>query len=223
MIQKTKNTGTIQFLNNNSQELYNEFDKNKKSAEKRTKINLEVTREEQKCKKLDNYDNGLKNSNSIFSARTGKITEIGGPSKFIKSDISNSIFNSNRLEEIKNNIDNKTATKIEKQQILDNKRIKEQERMNELVDNLKDTIQSKSSSVFSTGNFSGSKYNSPSQGIGIFGNDNFEKIPEKTAGEQLSENAKNRRSQKDESWRSDGKSISSKEIFNNFMNNLENK
>ena len=65
----------------------------------------------------------------------------------------------------------------------------------------------------------GYDYKVSNRGIGVFETD-FNKIPEKTDGEKLSEDVKKRQAEKDESWKKRGKALSSKDLSRDFINKL---
>ena len=60
--------------------------------------------------------------------------------------------------------------------------------------------------------------------MSIFDRKDFQRIKEKTGGEKISEEIKNKKNQIDESWKNGGKVVTSKSIKDRFFNNLiENK
>ena len=68
--------------------------------------------------------------------------------------------------------------------------------------------------------FQGFNYKVSKNSMSIFDTEAFERLPEKTAGEIISDGVQERQSQKDESWKNSGKPVSSKDIGNDFLNNL---
>jgi hypothetical protein len=227
MLRKTKEQSVLEMFNNDvfQKDSYRVKEVISQSKDDRIK----QVSEEQKSRKLSGFDPVISNGSSIISARAGNMTDMGGPNRHVQTDISNTIFDNNKISSSLSDIDSKTLTKIEKEEISTNRRKAEQSRMDDLVIALKNTDQSKSSSIFrtGTGDIDASNYKAPTRNISIFDNKNFEKIPEKTVGEKVSEDVSLRKSQKDESWKNNGKSITSKAINNNFfdnlINNLENK
>ncbi len=174
--------------------------------------------EEQKAKSLCSKDQGVSNSHSIFSAMTGAITDERGPSRYIKSESSNTLWDNDKINKIP--IDNKMKTKEEKLSIADNKRHMEQSRMDALANALKSVDQSKSTSVFSTGSYQGGNYKSTASSMSLFDSSDFERLPDKTSGEKIKEDNLIRRSHKDDSWRGNSKSVTAKEVVSNFFDNL---
>jgi regulator of replication initiation timing len=202
----------------------NEAHKEVEQREKNDNLGIDALAEEQKSRKLGGFDAMTSNGSSIISARSEKLTDMGGPVKQIKTDVSNTIFDNNKLSILSNNIDSKLKTKADKEEISTNRRIAEQSRIDNLVTSLKEGEKPIISSIFrtETGYSDTSNYKSPSLNMSIFDNTNFERVPEKTVGEKVSEDVSIRRSQKDDSWKNNGKSISSKSISNDFFDNLVN-
>jgi len=157
-------------------------------------------------------------SHHISSARTGMINDEQGPSKFIKSESSNTIFDSNKTSKLI--MDNKERTIKEKEHIATNKRVAEQNRMDEMAKAVKDIDMTKGSSVSSMGEYSGSNYQRSNNNMSIFDTKDFQRLVENTEGEKISQDIKERKSQKDESWKNSGKTVTSKDINNRFFNGL---
>ena len=173
---------------------------------------LKQLSEEQKSKKLSsNFDIGM-TSKHISSARTGDISDMGGPSTFTKSESANTIWDANKNAKAAESMDNKTKTLKDKEEIASNKREAENERMNDLVDTLKSTIQDKASSISSAGTLSGTNYKVSKNNMSIFDNQDFMRLTEKTGGEKISDDLKERKGQVDDSWRDGGKVVSSKDV-----------
>jgi hypothetical protein len=195
----------------------------KKKAEK-SKQTMQQLAEAQKSKSLSNKynDSGIMNSQSIFSARTGVIKDNGGPTKYTKSESSNTLWDSNKTARASQEMDSKTKTTQDKARIADNKRYAEETRMNTLVEALKSTNQTKSDTISPSGSssFSGTNYKNKSNSMSIFDTQDFERLPEKTAGEQIKEDNAARKGQKDDSWRGGGKSVTAREVVSDFFDNL---
>ena len=198
--------------------------KNDSSLEKQAvtdkKMSLDEIAETQKAKKLSNKHNNLMTSHYISSARTGEISDQGGPTKYTKSESSNTIFDSNKSARLAQEIDSKTRVKNEKEEIASNRREAEDKRMNDLAEALRGTELSKDSTISPAGIQSGSNYYSPKNSISIFDTKEFERLAEKTSGEKVSEEVVQKNSQKDESWKTDGKMFSSKDVINKLFDNL---
>lgn len=176
---------------------------------------------EQRSKKLLNKDDGYKTSHHISSASTGAIKNDKNSSQIIGLKNSNNIWNDNDLFNTKE--DSKEKVQKQKEEILSNKRVAEQKRMQELADNLKQTQSGQISSISLNGHYQGSKYYSPTNNMSIFDTKDFERIVEKTEGEKITEENRNKRSQKDESWKNSGKQLSSKDITEKMIKNIFSK
>lgn len=213
MLQRMKDQGQINFLKDQS------VPQPKTAEEKQTSKTISEVAEQQKSKKLENKDNGLMSSHHISSARTGVITDNGGPSKQAKMETSNTIFDPSK-NSLPKDVDAKTKTKEAKDQIASNKRTSENNRMNNLAEALRETLQGKSADVSNIGTFSGSNYKTPKNNFSIFDSGDFERVEEKTAGEMVKEENMKRKSQKDDSWRNGGKSTSYKEVVSEFFDGL---
>jgi hypothetical protein len=190
------------------------------AGEKESKT-LDQLAEEQKSRKLNNKDDGLMTAHHISSARTGEITDIGGPRKFTKSETSNTIWEKDKTANL-SAMDNKANTIKEKKQIVSNKRHAEQKRMGDMIEILRSTDQTKSSSVSSLNIYEGSNYKISDNNMSIFDTQDFQRVPKKTTGEILTEETEKRKAETDLSWRDGGKSVNSKEVSSKFFNTLFN-
>lgn len=211
MLQRMSSQHKISFLEKKSSE-------NTKKQEIKTEKTMEQIAEEQKSKKLSNKDNGLMKSWNIRSARTGSITDDKGPSKYIKSETSNTLWDSDKIANASLGIEKEEKMlKEEEEQVNTNKRVAEQERMEDLIEKLKDVNQPKASPI---GIYGGSNYKTLTQGMSIFDKKDFQRLEEKTGGEKVSEDIQKKNSLKDESWKGNSLPISSKNIKDRFFNNL---
>lgn len=224
MLRKSKEQNSL-FLFDGKDDL-SKVSKDASQIEKESEVsknkNLDSLREEQKSKRLSGFNPQLSNKSSIISANAGALSDKGGPKKHIKTEISNSIFDNNKISNLANKLDNKEKTKLEKSKIQKNKRIAEQKRMDEMVNKINETNNGKGSDVHRMANETSysNKYKKPNNGLSIFDSNDFERVPEKTAGEKAAEETRAKRNQKDESWKSNGKSVTAKDIENSFFDNL---
>ena len=212
MIQRMSDANKIKFLGLDDEE---SSEKSKKS-EKISKKTLNQICEEQKSKKLTHKDNGMMTSQHISSARTGEITDMGGPS--FKNENSNTIWENDKLAHI--GIDNKTKTIQEKEEIATNRREAEQKRMDSLTEVLRTTDQNKASTILLNGTQEGTNYKINHNNMSMFDEKDFQRLDEKTGGEKISEDVKNKNNQKDESWRNGGKIVTSKDLMNKVVDSL---
>ena len=66
-----------------------------------------------KAKKLSSRDNGMKTDQHICSARTGVISDTGGPTKYTKAESSNTVWDTSKISRSSNEL-KKEAKNIEK-------------------------------------------------------------------------------------------------------------
>jgi len=165
--------------------------------------------ESQKSQKLSSKDDGLKSGHSVMSATGGNISNLGGSSKFTGVTSTNSIWGEQK-EAVKKEEKIESEFKIDREAL--EKLGKENQPSKVMISN-KTTIVSPQPPK--------SNYNSPKENLSIFDNENFQRLAEATSGEKLSKDKKERDSQKDESWKNN-RVTSTKEITNNFFNNLMN-
>ena len=200
----------INFLDN--KESSEEVTESKTTPEK----TLDQLSEEQKAKKLSNkFDvqaQQVMTSKHISSARTGDISDMGGPSTFTKGESANTIWDANKNARASKEMDNKTKTIQEKEDIASNKRDAENKRVSDLAETLKSTLLSKTSTVSPAGILSGTNYKESERNMSIFDNKDFMRVKEQTDGEKVSADIKEKKSQKEDSWRNGGKVVSSKDI-----------
>lgn len=212
MLQRMSDQHKISFLEKNKP--LDNLEKQEAKQDKITEEEIEV----QKARKLNNKDNGLMTSSYICSAITGVITDEGGPSKYIKSETSNTLWNSDKTAKLTK--DNKEQTIEEKKSVATNKREAEQKRMDDLVEELKTTELSKTSNITTAGYLKGSNYKLPNNNMSIFDTQDFQRLAEKTEGEKLTENVQEKKNQKDESWKGDKKAVSSLDLIKGYFNKL---
>jgi len=193
-----------------------------KKVETKSERTIQQLADAQRSKKLDNKynDSGIMNRQSIFSARTGIIKDEGGPTKYTKSESSNTTWDSDKTARSSQEIDSKTKTIQDKAAIADNKRHDEKKRMDTMVEALRGTDQTKASAISPASTYSGSNYKTPSKNMSIFDTKDFERLQEKTAGEKVTEENNARKDQKDDSWRGGGKSVKASEIVSEYFNSL---
>jgi hypothetical protein len=165
------------------------------------------------------------NGSSIISANAGGITDMGGPQKQIKLPTSNSIFDPWKNQRESEKIDSRTASTVEKERVATNRRTAENERMDALVEALRTTDQSKASSVHrtGTGNVESTAFKASQNNLSIFDSGDFARVPKQTGGEIISEQVAEKRSQVDDSWKNNGKSLKSSDVTNRFFDSLVEK
>lgn len=231
MIDKMSNQGKIGFLfgegkldklNNIAESA--EKDKPHCISEINEENKLKETIESQRTKRADHHDM-ISRGTKIMSATGGNITDMGGPKKYMKSQTSNSIFDSDVLERLSKKQDSSEKTKEIKANINKVRNSINKEIMNELTDSLKDTDQRKSSNVSSLSEYSGSSsYKRPVNGLSIFDdNMNFDRVPEKTAGEILDEKIQDNKSKVDDSWKNPSRNNNMRYLEDRLMDSFINR
>ena len=219
-LQRTSKQNDINFLN-----IFEKEPKIKKEIIENENDKIKRIAEEQKSKKLNYHDTGFKNDKSIMSLSHSAIPETETNSKYIKCETSNSIFDSiigekEGKEDIftKNEKQQKEAIdyalKIEQQKIAE-KRKKDEERM-------ADNPSTSKKVVFAKENKKSYSFNQPTNNISIFDDKEFTRLPEKSAGENITEINQKKKNKKDVSWKNSGKNLTSKDFISNLVDNLNN-
>jgi len=208
MLRKTKEQNSIGFLENTIEEIQI------KAKIDETK-SLEKLAKEQKSKKYDGKDNGTTLRHSILSCKSADETEIKGSSKYIKSETSNSIWGNGKFTESKIVKEDKIADAISEQNRLEEKRQEDKKRMESIP-------VAASEGMITESNIQRKKsLKSPSNCISMFDKKGFERLDEKTNGEKLSEDIKKKNAEKDESWKKNGKAMSSNDMLSHLFENLK--
>jgi hypothetical protein len=172
-------------------------------------------------------------SKRILSNKGNDVVDTGGATKQMGYERNNSIFDSEviarQAKEQGNDEKLKAIAKAKAEAREEAKNVSRYQTIDgeSIVAKLKEIDQRKEAGVRSVGAQEAHKYNNklPMNGISIFDTAEFERVPEKTAGEarraEIKEAAK---APKDRSWVENGsKSVTSTDIVNNFINSLLNK
>jgi len=201
MVNKTKKMVNIDFLDGFFGETIKEIPKIEKKAEKKVVPT--------KAQKLDNSKMlNVKGGGTFLFAGNGFAPDGGSPSQFMGKSSNNSIWDSEVIERLssKKGGDEIIKEAREKQYSVEQERAKD--RMDGIVNELKDVDLRKDASIVSCGSYNEgvSNYKAPTNAISIFDTDfNFGKIPEKTEGEKIVEARRNPK-EKDKS------SVSNKQV-----------
>jgi len=173
--------------------------------------------EEQKSKKLNNSDNGLKNPKSIMSTGYSEESALINSQKHIGCETSNSIFGETTESKMEKKSKGKdddfvTLDMVLKQKIA-NKRTKGLD---------KKQVQTASSTqvVFSKKDKETHDFGKVSTNMSIFDTNPFENIPEKTDGEKLAENKVKKEKI---SSQEDQRPLKAKNLVNDMFDRLNNK
>lgn len=174
-------------------------------------------------KKMDNAKAIDTRGDKFLSAGMGTIKDTGGPRKYMGSMTCNSIWDSEVLKKLSEIPDNKEKTHKEVEDIRKMKKQMATDRLNEIASGLKETDVRKESNVAKISDFEKpSLYKRPANSISIFdtleGKKDFERVPEKTAGEEMVERVKASKI-KDESWKPKN-NISTSQIVNDMFDKI---
>ena len=169
-------------------------------------------------------------SKRILSGKGDDVTDTSGPQKQMGSQRNNSIWDSEVIARQSKVRSNDEILQEQNAQIAsDRKQAKQTSRYEtidgqSIVDQLKGTDQRKDAGVRSAGAQEAHKYNNklPQSGISIFDTADFQRVPEKTAGELRRDEIKAAaKAPKDRSWVQNGaKSVTSTDIVDNFINSM---
>ncbi len=158
----------------------------------------------------------------ILSAGKGAITENGGPSKYIGSQTNNSIWDSDVLFRLAGIPTNKEQTLEIRSEIRKLRNGFDQERFNKMAEDAQNVDLRKDATVQNAGEFTerASNYKRPQNNMSIFDTTfDFERVPEKTAGEKASERAREVKA-KDNSWKKRKGTFSTRNIMDQMIDNL---
>jgi hypothetical protein len=203
-LQKHKNSGKISFLD---QVVESQIEQS--SAKEDTVTPLKPAQKADNSSAIDNR------AGSILSAGRGSISDFGGPSKYIGSQTSNSIWNPEVIDSLVVEKDNGEKIKEENLQLKSDRNAIKEERLDNMTQALQETDMRKADGISSSGEFSGSKYSMPQNNISIFDSAEFERVPEKTAGEQLEKIVA-----KDDTWKDIKKATKTSDQFNKMFDNI---
>jgi len=222
MLRKVKNQNVMNLFSGED-----ELTKNYKEAQDIVQLknekekNIDDVIEEQKSKKLSNKDDGYKTVKSIMSTGIGGIlSNDGGSSKASTEGSLNTIWGK---KEIKATLpvkkENIAAIELEKEEEIKVKKQKDKERCESIPSFGEGEVFSQKNGE-NEGSF---KFLSGKNNMSIFDNDDFERIPDKTSGEMITEESQKRKEQKDESWKVSTKALSSKDITSKLFDKLTKK
>jgi hypothetical protein len=197
------------------------------------------------AKKLEtrfNPENRLHTSQSVARLsssdtqvdNTNTISNFGGPSKYMKGQTSPSIWDTDRLARAAQEIaDSRQDTRNEKVAQQEYRRSVRQQALDNLTTMLEGVDQRKSSHISTASDQvvpseakDQARYERGSRNISIFdpieNQDAFARLGQSSAGERLSQRKAAERSQRDQSWRSGGKSVSTREKVSGLFDMLSN-
>lgn len=170
-----------------------------------------------------NNSEGIENSRSsrILSAGMGTVSDNGGSKKQMGTETQNSIWDSEILSKRGKLKSNDEITKAEKE---DSQKIRngfKQERLDSMVEAIRNIDTRKSNSITSLSNREGTSESNkrPNSNISVFDKDsNFERLAEKTEGEKLAERNLNSRIEREEKRKEDRNSCLPQRYKTNLFN-----
>jgi hypothetical protein len=212
MIQKNKDSGKIKFL---------EDVQPIKEAVKKEESKAGLT--PQPAQKMDNSKAIETRGDKFLSAGMGIVTNFGGPKKQLKSVTANSIWDTQIIDRMIETPDNGERIKKDAETAAKIKKDMADERIKSMVDSLKTTDLRKDATIAKAGEYAGSSnYKRPYTSMSILdiqeGKNDFNRIPEKTEGEKITERVKEAKNKAKEPLRSN--TISTSKILNNMIDNI---
>jgi hypothetical protein len=160
------------------------------------------------------------NSNrTILSAGQGSITDFGGPKKYIGSQTKNSIWDSDVIEKLSKSDDSGEKIKSERMESVTRREDIQRDRLTSMVESLQNTDLRKANSVAGISEVAETTYKAPSRNISIFDSGDFDRVPDKTAGEKAVEESRKVKD-KDDSWKTIDKGSSTKSVFDTLFDKL---
>ena len=176
----------------------------------------------EKMSKLDGFDplsQSRNPSSSVISSSGGIQTDMGGPKKYMGSQTNNSIWDVNNIEKLIKIKDNKEKTIDEQNNIKDFKVKAKEDRINAMIEDLESVDLRKQSVIKSIETESLTNYKNLKGNISIFDVGDYERVPEKTEGEQLSDKLAEQK-KKNDSWEDNQRAMSSKKIVSKLFDTL---
>ena len=177
-----------------------------------------------KSKGIGDQDNFIQGKSRILSAGGGVVKDTGGPTKHIKSETSNTVWNPDAIEKMTKDKGSDEESKENKESI---KALRDKVRhadANKLAEQLKDTDTRNGSTVMPATSQQATSFNAQAEGSGLSIFDDsmdFDRVPEKTAGEKLTGVAKRRAQRKaDREWAQKHGTTSTKKITSSMFDGL---
>jgi hypothetical protein len=172
-------------------------------------------------------------SKRILTNKGNDVVDNGGARKQMGYERNNSIFDPNVIErQSKERTNDEILREAAQKRASDREDAKHTSRYetidgDSIIDALKSVDQRKDAGVRSVGAQEAHKYDNklPMNGISIFDTGDFDRVPEKTAGDKRRDEIKEAaKAPKDRSWVQTGsKSVTSSDIVNRFIDSLLNK
>lgn len=177
--------------------------------------------------RMDNNSAIDSRGSKFLSAGMGQVSDDRGPRKHIGSHNQNSMWDSGVIDRLAKQQGNDEKTSAERESIEKTRNGFKQERMDALVEGIREADTRKDSGVTSMGGVDGSgsrkSYRMPSQNISIFDdNSNFSRIPEKSKGDKIRESARKPK-ERDDSWKKVSGTTNTKSLMDSLFDKLTSK
>ena len=192
----------------------------KKNIKKEAKARDESWKDLGNNKAMRRSAEGDLGSNRVLNSGVGGEKTESNSLNFIGGKNQNSIFDSGKLQSLASTPSDDEKTAQEKDRIQKVKAGWEEDRLTQMAEGVIENSLNGGVKNVSTTDASAGKRDLPQNGISIFDEGDFQRIPEKTAGEKLKDKPK---IAKDESWKQTGKStkLDSANFFDNLLNRLQ--
>lgn len=175
-----------------------------KKPRKEAKKHYTPDAETQKAQKMDNNSALNSRGDKFLSAGEGNINNQGGSSNYIGKGTNNSIWDNGVLDRLAQSQSNHEKTKEEKSDTEKTRNGFKQERLDAMVSSLQNADTRKANTIgdltSSDGSSGRQNYRLPTNNISMFDSGDFDRVPEKSVGDEIREAARTPK-EKDNSWR----------------------
>jgi len=192
----------------------------KKDIKKEAKAKDESWRELENQKAMTRSAEGDLGGNRVLNSGVGGEKNESNSLNNMGMSNQNSIWDSGKLQSLANTPSDDEKTAQEKERIQKVRAGWEEDRLTQMAEGVIENALNGGVKNVSTKDASAGKRDLPTNGISIFDEGDFERVPEKTAGEKLKDKPVQA---KDESWKTTGAStkLDSTNFFDNLMNRLQ--
>lgn len=172
----------------------------KKEAKKR-----EYDPEDHKAQKMNNNSALESRGDKFLAAGQGEISNQGGSGSYMGKQTNNSIWDNDVLTNLADKQSNHESTSEEKAAMEKTRNGFKQDRLDSMVESLQNSDMRKANTVGDLSSSDGSAgrtsdYRLPKNNISMFDNGDFDRVPEKSVGDEIREAARKPK-EKDNSWR----------------------
>jgi len=192
----------------------------KKDIKKEAKSKDTSWRELDNQKAMTRSAEGDLGVNRVLNSGIGGEQSDSQSGNFIGGTDKNSIWDSGKLQALSSVPSDDEKTSQEKDRVMKVKAGWEEDRLTQMAEGIIENTLDSGIKNINAQDASAGKRDLPQNGISIFDEGDFERIPEKTSGEKLKDKPKQA---KDDSWKKTGKStkLDSTDFFNNLLSRLQ--